>query len=86
MYCFRSVGSEPGRFASSIRSCSSTSSDADGAVPNSSAVDIEGCEIEFWPVMTSPFARPTEMWCVKLVLIAGRTEVWLGTEQMLERR
>jgi len=49
-------------------------------------VDIVGWEMEFWPVMMSPFARPTEMWCVKLVLIAGRAEVWLGTEQMLERR
>jgi hypothetical protein len=42
--------------------------------------------MEFWPVMTSPFASPTEMWCVKLVLMAGNTDVWLGTEQMLERR
>jgi hypothetical protein len=47
---------------------------------------MEGWEIEFWPVMVSPFARLTEMWWVKLVLIAGRTEVWLGTEQMLESR
>jgi hypothetical protein len=37
-------------------------------------------------VITSPFARPTLMWWVKFVLIAGRTDVWLGTEQMLERR
>lgn len=86
MYCLRRVGREPGRFASSMRSCSSTSSNSGGAVPYSSAVDIVGWEMEFWPVMMSPFARPTEMWCVKLVLIAGRAEVWLGTEQMLERR
>ena len=46
----------------------------------------EGWEIEFWPVMVVPSVRLTEMWCVKFVLMAGRTEVWLGTEQMLERR
>jgi hypothetical protein len=33
-----------------------------------------------------PLVRETEMWCVKFVLMAGRTEVWDGTEQMLERR
>jgi hypothetical protein len=47
---------------------------------------MEGWEMEFWPVIVSPLARLTEMWCVKLVLMAGSTEVWLGTEQMLERR
>lgn len=26
------------------------------------------------------------MWCVKFVLMAGSTEVWLGTEQMLDKR
>ena len=52
----------------------------------SRAEECEGWEMEFWPVMVEPLARPTEMWCVKLVLIAGRTEVWPGTEQMLERR
>jgi hypothetical protein len=75
MYCFRSVGNEPGRLASSMRSCSSVSSTSDGAPPNTRAVEIEGWEMEFWPVMTSPLASPTEMWCVKLVLIAGRTDV-----------
>jgi hypothetical protein len=36
--------------------------------------------------MSVPSVRETEMWCVKLVLTAGRTEVCDGTEQMLERR
>lgn len=52
----------------------------------SRAVVSEGWEMLFWPVMMVPLARPAEMWCVKLVLMAGRTEVWFGTEQMLERR
>lgn len=40
----------------------------------------------FCPLIVLPFARPTEMWCEKFVFMAGRTEVWEGTEQMLERR
>lgn len=71
MYCLRRVGKEPGRLASSMRSCCSVSSIS----PDSRAVDIDGWDIEFWPVITSPFARPTDMWWVKLVLIAGRTDV-----------
>jgi hypothetical protein len=86
MYCFRSSGKDPGRLASSMRSCCSVSSICVGAPPKIRAVEIEGWDMEFWPVMTSPFARLTLMWCVKLVLMAGRTDVWLGTEQMLERR
>jgi len=59
---------------------------AGASEPGTRAVEMEGWEMEFWPVMVSPFARLTEMWWVKLVFIAGRTEVWLGTEHMLERR
>jgi hypothetical protein len=29
----------------------------------------------FWPLMVLPSASPTEMWCEKLVFMAGRTEV-----------
>lgn len=54
-----------------MRSCSSTSSMPE----KESAVEILGCEMEFWPVMMVPLARETEMWCVKFVLSAGRTEV-----------
>lgn len=83
MYCFRKVGRVPGRLASSIASWRSVSS---YSVVVSRAVVSEGCEMLFWPVMTSPLARPAEIWWVKLVLMAGRTDVWLGTEQMLESR
>ena len=31
--------------------------------------------MEFWPVIVSPLARPTEMWWVKLVLILERYKV-----------
>lgn len=52
----------------------------------SRAVVREGWEMEFWPVIVRPLVRPTEMWWVKFVFMAGRTDVWLGTEQMLDRR
>jgi len=45
-----------------------------------------GCDIEFWPGMVSPLARPAQMWCVKLVLMAGRTEIEGGRQQILLRR
>lgn len=85
MYCLRSVGRVPGRFASSTWSWSS---DVEAVVVEalSSALLSEGWEMLFWPVMVVPLARPAEMWLVKLVLMAGRTEVWFGTEQILDRR
>jgi hypothetical protein len=85
-YCLRREGREPGRFASSMRSWCSTSSSGVAREDESREEGVDGWEIEFCPVMVVPLARPTQMWCVKLVLIAGRTEVWCGTEQMLERR
>jgi hypothetical protein len=33
-----------------------------------------------------PFARPAEMWWVKLELMAGRTETESGMEQIMDRR
>jgi hypothetical protein len=47
MYCFRSSGREPGRLASSMRSCCSVSSISVGAPPKTRAVEIEGWDIEF---------------------------------------
>jgi hypothetical protein len=44
MYCLRRVGREPGRFASSMRSCSSVSS---LGLVKESAVEMEGWEMEF---------------------------------------
>lgn len=77
----------PGRLASSMASWSEVSEECVGAVvPFSRAVLSEGWDMLFWPVMTLPFARPAEMWFVKFVFMAGRTEVCWGTEQMLERR
>lgn len=65
MYCFLSVGREPGRLASSILSWWSSSSVSEGTVEDGSegsrAVEIEGWEIEFWPVMIVPSVRLTEM-------------------------
>jgi len=45
-----------------------------------------GCDIEFWPGMVSPLASPAQMWCVKLVLMAGRTEMEGGRQHILLRR
>lgn len=39
----------------------------------------EGCEIEFCPVMTVPSFKPAEMWCEKLLLMAGMTFTLLET-------
>ena len=50
------------------------------------AVGSLGWEMEFWPGMVSPLARPAQMWWVKFVLIAGRTAMHEGMSQMLERR
>jgi hypothetical protein len=36
--------------------------------------------------MVLPSRRPAEMWCVKLELMAGRTEMVGGMEQIMERR
>lgn len=51
-----------------------------------SAVGSLGCDIVFWPAKVSPFASAAQMWCVKLVLMAGSTEMLLGIVQMLLRR
>jgi len=45
-----------------------------------------GCDIEFWPGMVSPLASPAQMWCVKLVLMAGRTDMEGGRQHILLRR
>jgi len=42
-----------------------------------------GCDIEFWPGSVSPLARPAQIWCVKFVLIDGRTEMLDGIQHML---
>lgn len=51
-----------------------------------SAVGAEGWLMLTWPVMVLPSARPAEMWCVKLELMAGRTETDGGMEQITESR
>ena len=43
------------------------------AVPGGGADGADGCEMAFWPVMTVPSARPAEIWCEKLELMAGMT-------------
>lgn len=85
MYCRRSVGRLPGRLASSIRSCASVS--VSSAAPlllltSGSDVGSLGCDMAFCPVMTVPSARPAEMWWEKLLLMAGRTDVDGGMEQI----
>lgn len=42
-----------------------------------------GCDMAFWPGSVSPLAKPAQMWCVKFVFIAGRTEMFEGIQHML---
>ena len=51
-----------------------------------SAVGAEGWLMLSWPVRVVPSVRPAEIWWVKLELMAGRTEMEEGMEQMVERR
>ena len=40
----------------------------------------------FWPGSVSPLAKPAQMWCVKFVLIDGRTAIFDGIQHMLLNR
>ncbi len=51
-----------------------------------SDVGADGCEMEFWPVICVPSARPAEMWCVKLVLMTGSVDTVGGMAQMVDSR
>lgn len=80
----RRDGKEPGRFASSTLSLSSV--DDPCGVNEERAVGALGWEMLFWPVMMSLFESETEMWWVKFVFMAGKTEVNAGTRQIVLRR
>lgn len=102
MYCFRRVGREPGRLASSTRSWALSSLErrevgetglSGGAewegsvvVEKTSAEGAEGWEMAFWPVITVPSSKPADMWCEKLELIAGITFTFAGTPVIAPNR
>lgn len=46
----------------------------------------EGWEMAFWPVIIVPSCKPAEMWCEKLLLIAGITFTFLGTPVIAPKR
>lgn len=49
-------------------------------------VGTEGWDIAFCPVICEPSSNPALMWCVKLLLIAGRVATVDGTPQIVDRR
>jgi hypothetical protein len=74
----RSVGSVPGRFASSGTISSPSSVPKSGACGSGIAVGAEGWEMAFWPTMEEPSARPAQMWWEKLELTLGMTPMESG--------
>jgi hypothetical protein len=50
------------------------------------AVGAEGWEIATCPVIWVPFVKPALMWWVKLELMAGKTEMEGGMEQIIANK